>query len=166
MGSGKTGVGKCLATLSTLTLYDSDEEIAKSTGVDIPWIFEKEGEAGFRKREAEVIANLTKCHHIILATGGGVVIAPDNRKQLANSGVVVYLQVSVEVQLKRTTRKKMSRPILMMYNSTEKLSQLNAIRHPWYCEIADLIYNTDNLTPLSLASQILKDIEKLKQEKK
>ncbi|WP_423063301.1 shikimate kinase [Candidiatus Paracoxiella cheracis] len=163
MGSGKTSVGKCLATLSHTNLYDSDEEIEKATGVDIPWIFEQEGEKGFRKREAEMIKKLTHLKNIILSTGGGVIMTESNRRQLAENGVVVYLQVSVDTQLKRTARKKESRPMLRKHNSKEKLNQLNEIRHSLYTEIADLVYNANVLTPMSLAEQILKDIDKLKQ---
>jgi len=164
MGAGKTSVGKCLARLSTMELFDSDEEIEAITGVDITWIFEQEGEAGFRKREADMINKLAQRNNIILSTGGGIVVTESNRKQLATHGVVIYLQVSIDVQLNRTSRKKASRPILMKHNSREKLIQLNKTRHPLYSDIADLIYNTDNLTPRSLAEQILLDIEKLKQK--
>lgn len=165
MGAGKTSVGKCLAALSKMEFYDSDEEIKAVTGVDITWIFEEEGEAGFRKREANIINKLVQHNNIILSTGGGVVVTESNRKQLSQHGVVVYLQVSTDVQLKRTARKKESRPVLMKHNSLEKLTQLNKIRHPLYSEIADLIYNTDKLTPKSLAENILRDIEKLKRQK-
>ena len=102
MGSGKTTVGKSLAALTRKTLYDSDHEIERTTGVDISWIFEVEGEAGFRKREETVIAQLTQMNHIILSTGGGAVLASNNRQHLAQNGVVIYLQVSVNKQLKRT----------------------------------------------------------------
>lgn len=163
-GSGKTSVGKCLAKLSNLALYDSDEEIEQRTGVDISWIFEKEGETGFRQREAEIITKLTKLNGIILSTGGGAVMIASNRKHLAEHGVVAYLQVSVEVQSKRIARKKESLPMLMMNDSKDVLSELNEIYQPLYYEIANLIYNTNTLTPALLASQILKDIEKLKKK--
>lgn len=161
LGAGKSSVGKCLAELAKLTFYDSDHEIERLTGVDISWIFEVEGEAGFRKREAETIAVLTKLDHIVLSTGGGAVINKTNRKLLRENGVVVYLKVSIERQLQRTSRKKDSRPLLKVYNTKEKLEQLNKTRSPMYEEIAKLTYETDDLSPRALATQILKDIEAL-----
>ncbi len=162
MGSGKTSVGKSLASLTQQTLYDSDQEIERSTGVDISWIFEVEGEAGFRKREENVITELTQMNHIILSTGGGAVLAESNRQRLAENGVVVYLQVSVNKQLKRTAHRKESRPVLMMNDSKEKLTKLNEMRDPLYREIADFTYQTDTLTPQSIAQTILHDINQLK----
>src|SRR5277367_3590499 len=102
MGSGKTAVGRHLARLFHLTFYDSDADIEARTGVDIQFIFEKEGEAGFRAREKESIERLTGLESIVLATGGGAVIDPDNRRILNERGVVVYLATSVEQQLERT----------------------------------------------------------------
>ncbi len=159
MGSGKTSVGRALAQLTHLQLYDSDHEIEKRTGVDIAWIFEQEGERGFRKREAEVIEALTKLDRIILSTGGGAVLTESNRQNLTENGIVVYLQVSIEVQLARTERKKESRPVLMMNDSRDKLLALHRFRDPLYHEIADLVYDTDDLTPGDLAKQIMADVK-------
>jgi len=102
MGSGKTAVGRHLARLYRYQFIDSDADIEAKTGVDIAFIFEKEGEAGFRLRERESIERLTQLNSIVLATGGGAVIDPDNRRVLAERGVVVYLATSVEQQLERT----------------------------------------------------------------
>lgn len=159
MGSGKTSVGKALAHLSHQVLIDSDHEIEKRTGVDIPWIFEVEGEAGFRKREAEAIAELTTMNGIILSVGGGAVISPITRQQLAQSGIVVYLQVSLEKQMARIMTSKHSRPMLKKHDTQEKLQALNAVREPLYREIADLIYETDRFKPGELAQTILKDVQ-------
>ena len=102
MGSGKTAVGKQLARLLDLTFYDSDVEIERRTGVDIPYIFEKEGETGFREREREVIDSLTQLQDVVLATGGGAVLLPENRERLAERGCVVYLRTGIRQQLERT----------------------------------------------------------------
>lgn len=160
-GSGKTTVGKVLAAATGRIFIDSDHEIEKQTGVDIPWIFEKEGEAGFRKRESEVINQLTQQHHIILSTGGGAILAPENREQLKNRGVVIYLTVSIEQQMKRVIHNKHARPLLKTYDSHEKLLELSRLREPFYLEIADFIYDTDNNRPQEIADAILNDIAQL-----
>ena len=159
LGAGKSSVGKCLAQLAQLDFYDSDHEVERLTGVDISWIFEVESEAGFRKREAETIATLTQLNHIVLSTGGGTIMNKTNRRLLRENGIVVYLQVSLDRQVKRTARKKQARPMLIIYNTREKLEQLNQIRNPLYEEIANLTYRTDDLSPHALALQILKDVE-------
>lgn len=162
MGAGKTSVGKCFATLAGSLLYDSDSEIEKRTGADIPWIFEKEGEAGFRKRESEMIELLCKLDNIILSTGGGAVLTESNRHHLSD-GIVLYLMVSIDIQFKRITQKRESRPLFIKYNTKEKLKKLNEEREPLYRSIADLIYSTDSLNPRQLATQILNDIKNIYQ---
>ena len=112
MGSGKSAVGRRLATLLDLKFVDSDAEIERRTGVDIRYIFEKEGEARFREREREVIAELTALEDVVLATGGGAVLDPRNRERLKSTGTVVYLQASVDTQLDRTRRGR-NRPLLL-----------------------------------------------------
>lgn len=141
MGSGKTAVGRRLATLLGLTFLDSDAEIEKRTGVDIRFIFEKEGEARFREREREVIADLTARDGVVLATGGGVVLDPSNRERLTTTGTVVYLQASVDTQLERTHRGR-SRPLLLAGDPRETLERLRAVRQPLYEEIAELTLDT------------------------
>ncbi len=158
MGSGKTSVGKFLAKLKKTTFYDSDEEIERRAGVSVAWIFEKEKEAGFRKREEEAIAILTKLKGTIIATGGGSVLSEKNRNQLKSTGTVVYLRVSLNDQLERTRRRKGKRPLLNQPNPKEKLEALNQAREPIYRELADLIYDTDNKEPIAIAKQILKDV--------
>ena len=111
MGAGKSAVGRQLARLLHLDFVDSDEEVERRTGVDIPFIFEKEGEAGFRKREAQAIDELSRRDGIVLATGGGAVVDPQNRNHLGARGFVVYLHTSVDQQLSRT-RKGRERPLL------------------------------------------------------
>ena len=160
MGSGKTSVGKQLANLTGNRFYDSDIEIEKHTGVDIPSIFEQEGEEVFRKREAEMISSLCKLNNIILSTGGGSVLLETNRRYLSENGIVIYLMVSVETQLKRITCNSNARPLFIKHNSREKLQQLNERREPLYQTIADFIYLMDSSNPHQLAIRILIDVKK------
>lgn len=161
MGAGKTSVSKYIATLTGRLLYDSDSEIEKRTGANIPWIFEKEGEAGFRKRESEMIESLCKLDNVILSTGGGAVLTESSRHCLSEYGIVLYLMVSIDIQFKRITRKRESRPLFIKHNSKKKLKKLNEEREPLYYSIADFVYSTDNLKPRQLATQILHDIKKI-----
>lgn len=153
MGSGKTAVGKHLARALKLTFYDSDAEIETRTGVDIPFIFEKEGEAGFRVRERELIEQLTRLEHLVLATGGGVVLHPDNRRVLAERGCVVYLKTSVYQQMERT-RHSRQRPMLLNTDPRETLDALMLEREPLYAEIADLTVSTDGRRVQAVAEDV------------
>src|SRR5579859_6800379 len=137
MGSGKTAVGRYLARLLDLTFHDSDAEIERRTGVDIPFIFEKEGEAGFRHRERETLDILTSMEDIVLATGGGAVLLPENRRALAERGQVVYLQTSIDQQAERV-RQGRARPLLSNVDPAVKLEALMQLRAPLYAEIADI----------------------------
>ena len=141
MGSGKSAVGRQLAKALKLEFVDSDTEIENRTGVDISYIFEKEGEAGFRAREREVLAELTARAQIVLATGGGAVLEPDNRACLAERGTVVYLRASVAQQLART-RSSRHRPLLVDRDPQKVLRELMQIRAPLYEEVADVIVDT------------------------
>ncbi len=143
MGSGKTAVGKHLSRILEMQLYDSDAEIERITGVDISFIFEKEGEDKFREREVEVIGNLTLLNGIILATGGGAILSHTNREHLKNRGQVVYLQTSVEQQLERTKQTR-HRPLLHTTNPEQRLRDLLTIRAPLYESIATLTVSTDH----------------------
>ena len=154
MGSGKTAVGRRLAQELGLPFFDSDAVIEERTGVDIPFIFEKEGEDGFRRRETDVIDELTARTGIVLATGGGAVLSPENRRQLAARGRVIYLMTSVRQQLTRT-RRGQNRPLLNTGDPRETLTKLLEIRDPLYREIADLIVPTDNRTVANVATEIL-----------
>ena len=144
MGAGKSTIGRQLAKQLRLPFHDSDHEIESRTGVDIPLIFELEGEAGFRKRETTVIDELTRLPNIVLATGGGAVMDPDNRQHLKRRGRVIYLHTSVNHQLKRT-RKDRNRPLLQTGNPRDKLEELMSIRDPLYREIASIIIDTDGM---------------------
>jgi shikimate kinase len=153
MGSGKTAVGRHLARLFRLTFHDSDADIEAKTGVDIAFIFEKEGEAGFRIRERESIERLTRLQSIVLATGGGAVIEPENRRLLAERGVVVYLATSVDQQLERT-RHARHRPLLNGIDPEEKLRELMIRRAALYAEIARITVSTDGRRVQVVAEEI------------
>jgi shikimate kinase len=153
MGSGKTAVGKQLARLLELTFYDSDVEIERRTGVDIPYIFEKEGETGFREREREVIDSLTQLEDVVIATGGGAVLLPENRERLAARGTVVFLDTTIEQQIERT-RKTRHRPLLAGTDRRAKLEELAQVRDPLYRSIAAVTIRTDGRAPASVAAEI------------
>jgi shikimate kinase len=153
MGSGKTAVGRQLARLFRFTFHDSDADIEAKTGVDIPFIFEKEGEAGFRLREKESIGRLTGLESIVLATGGGAVIDPENRKVLAERGAVVYLATSIDQQIERT-RHARHRPLLNDTDPEQKLRDLMLRRAALYAEIADLTVSTDGRRVQLVAEEI------------
>jgi shikimate kinase len=153
MGSGKTAVGRHLARLFHLTFHDSDADIEAKTGVDISFIFEKEGEAGFRAREKESIDRLTRLDSIVLATGGGAVIDPDNRRVLAERGTVVYLETSIDQQLERT-RHARHRPLLNDTDPEEKLKELMLRRAALYAEIAVITVATDGRRVQLVAEEI------------
>ena len=154
MGAGKSAVGRQLARQLHLDFLDSDEQIEIRTGVDIPFIFEKEGEAGFRKREAKVIEDLSQQDGVVLATGGGVVMDPQNRNHLGARGFVIYLHTSVDQQLART-RKGRDRPLLDNDDPRAVLDALMEIRDPLYREIADLTVETDGRKVRAVANEIL-----------
>jgi shikimate kinase len=153
MGAGKTTVGRRLADLCGLRFVDSDHEIEARCGVEIGYIFEREGEAGFRRREAQAIDALSAERGLVLATGGGAVLEAENRRHLAARGFVVYLQASVEQQLQRTERND-NRPLLRGVDRRATLENLLQIRDPLYREIADLIVTTDGRNARTLAREI------------
>jgi shikimate kinase len=145
MGAGKSTIGRQLARRLSMEFYDTDHEIERRTGVDIPLIFDIEGEAGFRRRERQVLEVLTALSNIVLATGGGAVLDPDNRARLRQRGFVVYLQATPE-QLLRRTERDTHRPLLQTEDRAGRIQQLLEEREPYYREVADLIINSDRLT--------------------
>lgn len=157
MGAGKSAVGRYLARTLHLSFVDSDDEIESRTGVDIAFIFEKEGAQGFRKREAAVIDDLSKIDGVVLATGGGAVVDPENRSRLGGRGYVVYLYTSVDEQVSRTQRGR-KRPMLENDNPRGTLEELLAKRDPLYREIADLVVETDGRKVKSVANEIIEQI--------
>ncbi len=158
MGAGKSTIGRQLARALQLDFIDSDKEIETRTGVDIPLIFELEGETGFRKREQEVINDLSQRRHIVLATGGGAILDHLNRQHLAARGTVIYLHTSVEQQLKRTAHDR-NRPLLQTRDPAGKLLELMEIRDPLYREVADWIIETDGCRVREVVQKILYQTE-------
>ncbi len=154
MGAGKSTVGRQLATALRREFFDSDQEIEQRCGVDIPLIFEMEGEAGFRNRERAVIAELSQRSGIVLATGGGAVLDPDNRRRLISSGRVIYLFASVAEQLRRIGGDP-RRPLLQTPDPQSRLAKLLAQRDPLYRETADQIVVTDHCQARDVVAQIL-----------
>jgi 3-dehydroquinate synthase len=157
MGAGKTTIGRLLARRLDLTFIDSDHEIEARTGATIPWIFEIEGEASFRRREADVIRELTSQNGIVLATGGGAVLDPASRALLAERGTVIYLRASVSSILQRTAHDK-NRPLLQTADPRRKLEDLTAQREPLYREIADIVIDTGRPNVQSMVQTILDQI--------
>ena len=155
MGAGKTTVGRQLAQQLRLPFVDSDQEIEKRTGVDISTIFEFEGEDGFRQRESAMLEELSAREGMILATGGGSVIRPENRDRLQQAGFVVYLYTPVSVQLRRTARDR-KRPLLQTENPKQRLQTLLNERDPLYREIADLVVDTRGEHLRGTVRQIIK----------
>jgi 3-dehydroquinate synthase len=160
MGAGKTTIGRLLARRLNMAFIDSDHEIEARTGASIPWIFEIEGEASFRRREADVIRELTAQSGIVLATGGGAVLNPASRALLAERGVVVYLRASVNSILQRTAHDR-NRPLLQTADPRKKLEDLTAQREPLYREIADLVIDTGRPNVQSMVQTILDQIAAL-----
>lgn len=153
MGAGKTTVGKILAKHLHKTFYDSDHEIEHRTGVNIPLIFELEGETGFRKRETTTIEELVHMHDIILATGGGAVLAKQNRENLSRNGIVIYLCAQPEELFHRTKGDK-NRPLLQTDDPRAKLERLFAERDPLYREIADIVIDTGDQSVNTIVAQL------------
>lgn len=154
MGAGKTTVGRHLADLLGREFLDSDHEIERKTGATIPWIFEKEGEQGFRSRESMVIDELTTKKNLVIATGGGAVTQALNREYLKQRGIVIYLYTPVEIQLQRTYRDK-NRPLLQVANPEQKLRDLLRVRDPFYREVAHYVIETNQGAARDLAQHIL-----------
>ena len=157
MGAGKSAVGRQLARSLHLSFVDSDDEVESRTGVDISFIFEKEGEAGFRKRESAAIDDLTKMDGVVLATGGGAILSPENRSHLGGRGLVVYLYTTVAQQVARTERGR-ERPLLESGDPRDILEALLLERDPLYRDIADLVVETDGRRVHAVANEIIEHI--------
>jgi shikimate kinase len=153
MGSGKTAVGRRLATLLGKQFIDSDAEIERRTGVDIRYIFEKEGEARFRDRERDVIADLTALDGVVVATGGGAILDPKNRDRLAKTGIVVYLETTLDTLARRTKTAK-TRPLLISDDPRAVLERMMVIRRPFYESTADLRIETTGRQVRAVAADI------------
>lgn len=161
MGAGKSTIGRLLATELGLVFFDSDREIEARCGANIPWIFDKEGEEGFRKRETQTIAELLEgAEAIVMATGGGAILKPENRDIISKNSTVIYLHTTVAQQLQRTSKDK-NRPLLQTENPEAVLKALFEVRDPLYREAADIIVNTDRQSPKSVVRTILKKLNML-----
>lgn len=160
MGAGKTTIGKQLAEACSLEFMDSDHEIEARTGVTIPHIFDVEGEEGFRRREENMIDELTRKQNIVLATGGGAVIREINRQHLKDRGTVIYLHASIDRLLERTSRDK-NRPLLQTNNPRAKLEELMAVREPLYREVADIIIDTEEQPVAKVVKCIVQKLQEL-----
>ena len=157
MGAGKSTIGRHLADELHLEFYDSDQEIERRTGADITWIFDLEGEEGFRKREENVINDLTDKQGIVLATGGGSIMTKAVRNRLSARGIVVYLQTTIDKQVARTQRDK-RRPLLQKDDPEQVLRDLAEKRNPLYEEVADYVVDTDDQSARAVANQIISKI--------
>lgn len=160
MGAGKSTIGRLLAAELSRDFLDSDHEIQARCGADIPWIFDVEGEAGFREREEAMVDELTQRHGVVVATGGGAVMREANRRALRERGTVIYLYTTVEQQLKRTAKDR-NRPLLRNGKPEEILRGMFAIRDPLYRATADLIVRTDRRGPRSVVSEIVRRVARL-----
>ena len=155
MGSGKSTVGKIISSELFLTFYDTDAEIESRTGASIDWIFDLEGEDGFRKRESKILEELAELNSIVLSTGGGIILSHKNRDILSSRGTVFYLATPINVQLERTSKDK-DRPLLKEGDPGEILQKLHDQRVSLYEEVADYVVNTENLSSQEVASEIIK----------
>jgi shikimate kinase len=153
MGAGKSTIGRVLAAELHLSFRDSDKVIEDRTGADIPWIFDMEGEEGFRDRESAVLEELSQSKDVVIATGGGIILRPINREIMKSSGYVCYLTASIEQLVERTARDK-KRPLLQVDNPRQKIIDLVTLREPLYMEAADFVINTDRRSPKLVAQEI------------
>ena len=158
MGAGKTAIGRELARHLNLEFVDADQEIERRTGADVALIFEKEGEAGFRRRERELIQELTQRERLVLATGGGAVLDPANREALSR-GFVIYLKASVGAQAARTAQNR-NRPLLETEDRQERLKQLFEVRAPLYEDLAELTVETDSGQVKQISQRIISELER------
>jgi 3-dehydroquinate synthase len=163
MGSGKTTLGRQLAKELGLEFVDSDHEIERRTGASIPLIFDIEGEAGFRRREAQVIDELTRRDGIVLATGGGAVLDVASRQHLHNRGTVVYLHANI-AKLAERTAKDANRPLLQGEDARAKLERLMLAREPLYREVAHLVVDTGSRSLRSTIAKLINDLERLESQ--
>jgi shikimate kinase len=160
MGAGKTSIGRQLAELLQYQFLDSDHEIESRAGVTIPWIFDVEGEEGFRRREQAMLDELTQQAGIVLATGGGAVIRELNRQHMQSRGIVVYLQADLDSLVARTRHDK-NRPLLQTPDPRHTLTELLTAREPWYQQVADIVFDTRNQDVKSAAKALYDQLTQL-----
>lgn len=160
MGAGKTTIGRQLASVLRLPFVDTDQMIEERSGADIPWIFDVEGEQGFRQRESRVLQDVCAGTSAVVATGGGIIMSEENRELIKGSGATIYLHATIEQQLDRTAKDK-SRPLLREGDPEQVLRELMAAREPLYRELATLVCPTDNRNPRATAAEIAEKLEAL-----
>lgn len=160
MGAGKSTIGRLLAGELSRPFYDSDHAIQDRCGADIPWIFDVEGEPGFRQRELQMIDELTQLPGVVVATGGGAVLREENRRALRERGTVVYLMTTVDQQLKRTAKDR-NRPLLQCANREQVLNDMFAARDPLYRATSDITVRTDRRSPRAVVNEILRRVHRL-----
>ncbi|MBT8140126.1 MAG: shikimate kinase AroK [Gammaproteobacteria bacterium] len=160
MGAGKSTIGRHLAGILGMPFVDTDQEIEERSGADIPWIFDVEGEDGFRRRESRVLADVCAGTKAVVATGGGIIVAEENRSVLAKHGTTVYLHATLEQQLARTAKDK-NRPLLAGGEPAEVLARLIKEREPIYRELAGVVYQTDNRSPKVAAQEIARSLAEI-----
>ncbi len=165
MGSGKTSLGRRVARRLGLEFHDCDLELEQRTGASVNLIFDIEGEAGFRKREAALIKELSAGSKRLIATGGGAVLNPDNRACMKSAGLVVYLRTSVDQQLRRLERDR-QRPLLQAEDRVERLEKLGRERNPIYESMADVIINSENRSLRRMTRKVCNAVEKALEERK
>jgi shikimate kinase len=163
MGAGKSTIGRYLAEILDKQFKDSDHEIEKRTGASIPLIFEIEGESGFRGRESTMLRELSQEKDIVLATGGGAVLAEENREVLKQNGFVVYLFAKIDVLYQRTRRDR-NRPLLNNGDRRKKLEEIMLTRDPFYREVADLVIETDRRPARAVAKEVVDKIKSFEHE--
>tara|TARA_Y100000746_G_scaffold154914_1_gene132927 strand:+ start:421 stop:924 length:504 start_codon:yes stop_codon:yes gene_type:complete len=154
MGSGKSTVGKIISDELFLNFFDTDDEIESRTGASIDWIFDLEGEEGFRKRESSILEEMVKQNSIVLSTGGGIIISDSNREMLSSRGTVFYLSTPISVQLERTSKDK-DRPLLKNGDPEEILTRLQKERKNLYESVSDHVIDTENKSSQEVASEII-----------
>ena len=159
MGAGKSTIGRLLSKELHLEFKDSDKEIEERAGADIPWIFDVEGEDGFRRRESAVIDDLSAQSGLVLATGGGAILREDNRRCLQSRGSVVYLHATVAQQVERTAKDR-NRPLLQAEDPAQVLADLMAIRDPLYRDCCDYLVQTDGRRPKAVVREILQHLDR------
>ncbi len=157
MGAGKTSIGRRLADRLGLAFVDADHAVVERTGATIPTIFEHVGEAGFREREKSTLRDLLAGSGQVVSTGGGAVLDPDNRALMAARGFIVYLQVGVDAQLKRLGRDR-TRPLLQRPDREQALLELATVREPLYLDLADLVLETEGLSPSAAAGNLVRQV--------
>ncbi|WP_290784707.1 shikimate kinase AroK [Halomonas sp.] len=160
MGAGKSTIGRLLAAELSRDFYDSDHEIQARCGADIPWIFDVEGEVGFRDRETQMIDELTQLEGVVIATGGGAVLREENRCMLRERGTVIYLFTTVEQQLRRTAKDR-NRPLLQRPDKEAVLREMFSVRDPLYRATADVTVRTDRRGPRAVVNDIVRRVTRL-----